>query len=257
MLSKNKIKFIQSLNRKKIRDQENFFLVEGSKMVLEAIDSGYQIELICATEDFLSRMQSNKKGIAEVVACSDDELKKASLLQNPQQALAVVQQPRHPFQLEDLKNSFSIALDFIQDPGNLGTIIRVADWFGIRHILCAINTVDCFNPKVIQASMGAIFRVSLHYTDLAEKLSDSQALNIPVFGTFLDGTDIYKAKLPENGILVMGNEGNGISPEVEKHIDCKIHIPSFALTGTGSESLNVGTATAICCSEFKRRTILR
>ncbi len=257
MLSKNKIKFIQSLNRKKVRDQEQLFLVEGNKMVLEAIRSEYQVELVCATESFSEEFQAEEKNITELAECTEAELKKASLLQNPQQALAVVKMPHQTFEIDEIENKLTLALDFIQDPGNLGTIIRIADWFGIQHILCSKNTVDCFNPKVIQASMGAIFRVNLQYVDLPLILSNAEKLHLPVFGAFLEGENIYQANLSARGILVMGNEGNGISPEVEKLVTNKIHIPSFSQSENGSESLNVSTAAAICCSEFKRRAILR
>ncbi len=253
MLSKNKIKFIQSLNRKKVRDQEQLFLVEGNKMVQEAIESDFEIEFVCATNEFIQETLFKNEYDFELVECSGDEIKKASLLQNPQQALAVVKMPKQTVQIDDIQNQFTLALDFIQDPGNLGTIIRIADWFGIGYISCSEDTVDCFNPKVIQASMGAIFRINLKYTNLAESISKANKLKIPVFGTFLEGENIYQTKLPSNGILVMGNEGNGISAEVEKEITYKIHIPSFANSNKGSESLNVATATAICCSEFRRR----
>ena len=257
MLSKNKIKFIQSLNRKKIRDNEQLFLVEGNKMVLEAIHSALIVDSIYATKNFINGQLPANTGQTEVVECIQDELEKASLLKNPQQALAVVQIPRWQFKIEEIKNELSLALDFIQDPGNLGTIIRIADWFGIKQILCSENTVDCFNPKVVQASMGAVFRIQVHYLNLEETLVAAKSNGISVYGTFLEGKNIYQSQLESKGILVMGNEGNGISPPVEKAIQYKIHIPSFVENGSGSESLNVATATAICCSEFKRRTILQ
>jgi TrmH family RNA methyltransferase len=141
----------------------------------------------------------------------------------------------------------------VQDPGNLGTIIRIADWFGIRNIVCSHDTADCYNPKVVQASMGAIFRVRMHYLDLAVFLAEGSQNKVPVYGTFMEGENIYQSGLSANGILVMGNEGNGISPKIEKLVQHKIHIPSFSFGETGSESLNVATATAICCSEFRRR----
>ena len=253
MLSKNKIKFIQSLNRKKIREQENVFLVEGNKMVLEAISSDFPVQLICGTADFFSENNISELAADEQIECSLEELKKASLLQNPQQALAVVKITEERTTVAQLINTFSLALDFVQDPGNLGTIIRIADWFGIKHLLCSINTVDCYNPKVIQASMGAIFRVKIQYLDLADLLDEATQNQLPAYGTFLEGDNIYQSELSSNGILVMGNEGKGISPSIEKKIQQKIHIPSFAEGNSGSESLNVATATAICCSEFKRR----
>ena len=255
MLSKNKIKFIRSLSRKKIRDQENLFLAEGNKLVLEALSSNLSVKLVAATESFFSANTVVQSRGSELIVCSEDEIRKASLLKNPQQALAIVEKPLEKLNLAELSSEFSLALDFIQDPGNLGTIIRIADWFGIQNILCSTDTVDCYNPKVIQASMGSIFRVKLHYMDLTEMIEQATKTQLPVFGTFLDGENIYQAVLPANGVLVMGNEGNGISTEIERLIQHKIHIPSFQVDEIGSESLNVATATAICCSEFKRRTI--
>lgn len=255
MLSKNKIKFIQSLARKKSRDQENVFLVEGNKMVAEAISSNLNVKLVAGTTSFFTEYNIGQAQANEIIECTAEEIKKASLLKNPQQALAVVEKPSKQLNFGELTQEFSLALDFIQDPGNLGTIIRIADWFGIKNILCSTDTVDCYNPKVIQASMGAIFRVQIHYVDLSEIIVQAQQNQLPVFGTFLEGNNIYTEHLPKKGILVMGNEGNGISPTIEKKIQNKIHIPSFQTEQAGSESLNVATATAICCSEFKRRNI--
>ncbi|WP_159523135.1 TrmH family RNA methyltransferase [Sunxiuqinia indica] len=254
MLSKNKIKFIHSLNRKKTRENEKLFLVEGNKLVLEAISSKLPLKLLIATPDFYARNELDSNLAEEVIECSAEELKKASMLQTPQQAMAVVHMPNNALHIDQLTNQLSIALDFIQDPGNLGTIIRMADWFGIRNILCSTDTVDCYNPKVIQASMGAVLRVNVHYLDLEEWLEKANHAQLPVYGTFLEGEDIYRSTLSTKGVLVMGNEGNGISPAIAGKIKHKIHIPAFASGGDGSESLNVATATAICCSEFKRRT---
>jgi len=253
MLSKNKIKFIQSLARKKNREAEKLFLVEGDKMVVEALESSLSVRLLAATDEFLAANNRIAQKAAEVVDATAEEIRKASLLQSPQHALAVVEMPQTGFEQSMLTNQLSLALDFIQDPGNLGTIIRLADWFGIEHLLCSENTVDCFNPKVIQASMGAIFRVKVHYLNLPEVLKKAQADKLPVYGAFLEGENIYKHNLSKAGILVMGNEGNGISAEVEQTVTDKIHIPSFATKGTGSESLNVSMATGICLSEFRRR----
>lgn len=252
MLSKNKIKFIQSLARKKQRDDEQLFLVEGDKLVAEALQSGFQVKLLCATAGFIGQNNRSIRATTEVIETEPDELKKASLLQSPQNALAVLAMPTDSFRLKQLEGKLALALDFIQDPGNLGTIIRLADWFGVEHLLCSENTVDCYNPKVIQASMGAIFRVKVHYLDLPQTLAEAASAGIPVYGTFLEGDNIYRESLSESGILVMGNEGNGISAEVEQLIGRKIHIPSFA--GSGSESLNVSMAAGICLSEFRRRT---
>ncbi len=253
MLSKNKIKFIQSLSRKKNREQEAVFLVEGNKLVAEAVASRFSVKLIAGTAGFLVDNQFSARAADEVIECSQDELKKASLLKSPQQALAVVEIRTHQLTIAQLTDEFSLALDFVQDPGNLGTIIRIADWFGIKQVLCSENSVDCYNPKVIQASMGAIFRVQVHYLDLEKLASEAHQSQLPVYGTFMDGENIYSSNLSAHGILVMGNEGNGISPALADKIPHKIHIPSFARDNGRSESLNVATATAICCSEFKRR----
>ncbi|WP_299579164.1 RNA methyltransferase [uncultured Sunxiuqinia sp.] len=254
MLSKNKIKFIQSLNRKKTREKEGVFLVEGNKLVLEAIASPFRVRLLIGTAEFFESHQLSSNVADELIECTSDEIRRASLQQAPQQAIAVVEMPSFQLKLNQLNKEFSLALDFIQDPGNLGTIIRIADWFGIRNLICSTNTADCFNPKVIQSSMGAIFRVQVHYLDLEKLLNEAKQSQLPVYGTFLEGENIYTSKLTSHGILILGNEGNGISPEVEKLVQQKLHIPSFALGTEGSESLNVASAASICCSEFKRRT---
>lgn len=253
MLSKNKIKFIHALARKKIRDQKRSFLVEGNKMVLEAIRSDHDIELICATEDFLKSNRIPGNAACEISLVSKEELQQASLLQSPQNALAVVKMIEIRFQPSSVLNTFSLALDCIQDPGNMGTIIRIADWFGIGQLLCSENTVDHYNPKVIQASMGAVFRVKVHYLDLETTLKEATEAGVPVFGTFLNGENLYTHPLSKQGILVMGNEGNGISPGVKRFITERLLIPSFPEGQKTSESLNVASATAICCAEFRRR----
>jgi len=255
MLSKNKIKLIHSLSRKKIRDQEKLFLVEGDKMVREAIRSDHALELICATEGFLASHRVPVNAAREVIPVSHEALQKASLLQSPQNALAIVKMVEGEFQCPVIMNTLSLALDGIQDPGNMGTILRIADWFGINQLLCSADTADCYNPKVIQSSMGAIFRVKVHYVDLGETLKEAANAGMPVFGTFLDGEIIYKAPLSGTGILVMGNEGNGISPRIEEVIPHRLFIPSFPEDQKNAESLNVATAAAICCSEFRRRQL--
>lgn len=253
MLSKNKIKFIQSLERKKIRDEHGVFLVEGNKMVDEALASGFEIELLVGTENFLIGKQLNDKAIGEIVEADKDSIKKASLLQSPQEALAVVKKTSSSISEARCKGQLILALDCIQDPGNLGTILRIADWFGISQVICSTDTVDVYNPKVVQASMGAIFRAKTFYSDLAEFLQKERSNGLSVYGTFMNGQNIYQHKLSKEGILVMGNEGSGISKKIEQLITEKIAIPSFAENDSGSESLNVAIATAICCSEFRRK----
>ena len=252
MLSKNKIKLIQSLNRKKERDESGLFLVEGNKMVEEALRSGFNVETLVCTPQFLQEHPGVHQKVNELIETDNGSIQKASLLQNPQDSLALVFQPDYAEPPINFRNDLLLALDFIQDPGNLGAILRIADWFGIQKVICSENTVDVFNPKVVQASMGAIFRVQVMYTGLEVFLNNVLKNQAPVYGTFLEGNDIYSEKLSKNGIVVLGNEGNGISAEVAGLVSHKIYIPSFS-SGKGSESLNVAMAAAICCSEFRRR----
>jgi RNA methyltransferase, TrmH family len=253
MLSKNKIKFIRSLNRKKERDETALFLAEGNKMAEEALHSMYIIETLICTQQFAEQYSNIGSRTNELIIAEKEEIQKASLLQNPQDAMVIVRKPENKTPALDLKNNLSLALDFIQDPGNLGTIIRIADWFGLSTIICSENTVDIYNPKVVQASMGAIFRTNCRYTNLEKFLSGATKMDIPVYGTFMNGANIYTENLTKNGIVVMGNEGNGISPGVAELVTHKIAIPSFSSNMDKSESLNVAVAAAICCSEFKRR----
>ena len=253
MLSKNKIKLIQSLNRKKTRDESGFFLIEGNKMVEEAIRSEFEIELLVCTSEFANQHTGIGKRVKELIETDSESISKASLLQNPQNAMAIVGQPKLASPEINLKDELCLALDFIQDPGNLGTILRVADWYGINHIICSENTVDVFNPKVVQASMGAIFRINVWITELSGFIKNTAINEIPVYGTFLEGKNIYQQTLSSNGIIVLGNEGNGISDPISRLITQKLYIPCFSTSENKPESLNVAIAAAICCSEFRRR----
>lgn len=253
MLSKNKIKLIQSLNRKKDRDVSGVFLVEGNKMVDEAIRSDYYIELLACTSGFANQHPGINSSATELIITDNETISKASLLQNPQDALAIVVQPKNIIPEINLKKELCLALDFIQDPGNLGTILRIADWYGISRIVCSENTVDVFNPKVVQASMGAIFRIKIEVIELSGFIKNARESEIPVYGTFLEGKNIYEQTLSANGIIVLGNEGNGISEPISQLITQKLLIPSFSTHQNKPESLNVAIAAAICCSEFRRR----
>lgn len=255
MLSKNKIKLIQSLGRKKQRDETGLFLVEGNKMVEEALRSDFTVETLIGTSGFLSRQPDIQQQVGEVIETDSESIQRASLLQNPQDALAVIKQPANSRPKFDPGKDLALVLDFIQDPGNLGTIFRIADWFGIRTIVCSENTVDAFNPKVVQASMGAIFRINTWYTKLPAFFEELTQAGVPVYGTFLEGDNIYSQNLSPNGLIIMGNEGNGISKEIEKFVTQKLLIPTFSTLPNKPESLNVAIATAICCSEFKRRSV--
>jgi TrmH family RNA methyltransferase len=192
-----------------------------------------------------------KEKAQEVIEVTQDELSRASLLKTPQDVLAVFGQPQYPMEPEIISNSLCLALDDVQDPGNLGTIIRVADWFGIEHIFCSQGTVDVYNPKTVQATMGALARVKLHYCNLPSLIASLN--DVPVYGTFLDGKDMYKETSSTNGLIVMGNEGNGIGQEVASLINRKLYIPNYPPQRETTESLNVAMATGIICAEFRRR----
>lgn len=250
-LSKNKIKYIRSLEFKKNRKEEGVFLAEGPKLVGDLL--GYfPCKFLAATSEWLKEHSTVQA--MEVIEVSQEDLSRSSLLKTPQQVLALFEQPKYEIDTDVIRNSLCLALDNIQDPGNLGTIVRLADWFNIEHIFCSPNTVDIFNPKAIQATMGAIARVKVHYVTLPELI---QSLgNVPVYGTFLNGKNMYEQPLSENGIIVMGNEGNGIGPEVEKLVNSKLYIPNYPQERETSESLNVAIATAIVCAEFRRQAAL-
>jgi len=237
MISKNQIKFVRQLEQKKYRRKEGLFVAEGPKVVGDLLRAGFNAQEIYATKEW----NSNGKRIQEV---TEEELRKVSFLQHPQQVLALFEIPSAKLSSD---STLSLALDDVQDPGNLGTIIRIADWFGISTIYCSENTVDAWSPKVVQATMGSIARVNIVYTDLKELILNA---TVPVYGTLLDGQNIYTQELSQDGIIVMGNEGNGISQAIRPLINRKLLIPQFH---EGPESLNVAIATAITCSEFRRR----
>lgn len=238
MLSKNQIKYINRLSQKKFRLQERCFVVEGVKTINELLQSSFQLQDLYTTETF--NIDAKTENLI-----SESDLKRISFLKTPNKALAVFKIP----EAKPINHSkLIVALDDVRDPGNLGTIIRLCDWFGIKDLVCSKQTVDCYNPKVLQATMGSITRVNINYLDLEVFLNETQS---PVFGAFMDGKDVYKMVLPEKGVLVMGNEANGISDTVEAKIEKRIAIPRFGdLQAT--ESLNVATATAILLSEFRR-----
>lgn len=248
-LSKNQIKYIHSLALKKNRKTEGVFLAEGPKVVGDLLGR-FPCRLLLATDEWLSA--SSRSECSSTVLVTEEELAKASLLKAPQQVLAVFEQPQHEVDESLPQHTLCLAMDDLQDPGNLGTIIRLADWFGIEHIFCSLNTVDVYNPKVVQATMGGIARVNVHYTSLPQLIRNLPH-DTPVYGTFLDGANMYDQPLSSHGLIVMGNEGNGISQEIESLINRKLYIPNYPLERETSESLNVAIATAIVCAEFRRR----
>lgn len=241
MVSKNQIKLISSLHQKKFRQLNQLFIAEGVKVIQELLDARFELEHIYATTSMFEGVVAAKFSLI-----SNDELKKISALTVPNNCLAIFKIPETKRFVEQ---GLVVALDSVRDPGNLGTILRICDWFGISQVVCSPDTVDIYNPKVIQATMGSIARVNCVFSDLLPILQNT---NLPVFGTFMDGENIYESTLPQEGIIVMGNEANGISELVENAIKNRIAIPRFgALQKT--ESLNVATATAIILSEFRRK----
>lgn len=231
MISKNKIKLIHSLETKKGREKAGLFVAEGPKVVNDLLHAGFTAENIF--EDI-------------------EDIKKISFLQHPQSMLGVFKLPRNEHYTEFSITQLVLALDGVQNPGNLGTIIRVADWFGIKDIFCSLDTADCWNPKVVQATMGSIARVQLHYVDL-NKMVESLPADYPIYATLLDGENIYKQELSHHGMIVMGNEGKGISPILRTKINRKLYIPNYSSNEDTAESLNVAIATSIVCAEFRRR----
>ena len=240
MVSKNQIKLITSLQQKKYRNINKLFFAEGVKVIQELLQSNFELEHLYSTQDDFEEVSKEKKTRIE-----DNDLKKISALSTPNTCLAVF---KIPVEKNRIESGLIVALDSVRDPGNLGTILRLCDWYGINQLLCSKETVDIYNPKVVQATMGSIARVNVNYVDLNVFIKETK---LPVFGTFMDGENIYKSVLPQEGIIVMGNEANGISAELEKLIQNRLTIPRFGNIQK-TESLNVATATAIVLSEFRR-----
>ena len=253
MLSKNKQKLIRSLDRKKNRDAEGLFLAEGPKLVTELLA---HFRLLVGEPAVLSKVPSEVNAVAERVEVTAEELARVSLQRAPQGLLAVFEKPQ-PVAAQSLLpvagRSLCLALAGVQDPGNVGTIVRIADWWGIEHVICSHDTADVFAPKTVQSTMGALGRVGVHYTDLPAWLDELPA-GTPVYGTLLDGDNLYDSELTPHGIIVMGNEGNGLSSAVRERVSHRLLIPSFPPDRPTSESLNVAVATAVTCAEFRRRS---
>lgn len=245
-MTKAEIQFVRALADKRSRDEHRLFIAEGDKLISEIIASGLKIHKIYALEGHLDQH-------AEVV--SPKEMERISQLKSAASSLAIVEQPRHSGVKCAPADALSLALDGVQNPGNLGTIIRLADWFGISDIFCSEDCADCYNPKVVQATMGAILRVRVHYLPLSDFLARTAQQGIAVYGTMLDGENIYTTKLKPHGVIVMGNEGRGVSPECQKSFTHSLLIPPYPADRAGSESLNVAMATGIVCAEFRRREI--
>ncbi len=252
MISKNKIKLIKSLSEKKYRLKEQMFLIEGDKIVSEALGSPVRVKELYATEEYLYENRQLIVNAETIIPSEKDEIRKISLQKQPQNSLALCYLPRF-LPLPEKLDAFSLYLDGIQDPGNLGTIIRTCDWYGMESLYCSPDTADVYNPKVIQASMGSFSRVNLIYTEFAPLAQLAEQLNVQLIGTFTEGENLYDFQLPPAGIFIMGNEGRGIREHVAAKANVHITIPSFSTNQTKAESLNVATTAAIICSEVRRR----
>jgi RNA methyltransferase, TrmH family len=254
MISKSQVKFISSLHQKKFRKEHGLFIAEGEKVCKELMESGWPVHSLFMTGEFRNEIYNgwNQKTRPEI--CSLKELEKISALSTPQQIIAIAEIPVHEFSAAVLNGTLTLMLDDIRDPGNLGTIIRIADWFGINHVICSESCADAYNPKTVQATMGSLFRVKIYYESLEDVLQKAAANKLPVFGTVLDGSDIYAAPLSSAGIILIGSESHGISEALLPHLTHKIFIPSFSKARVGkADSLNAAMAAAIVCSEFRRR----
>lgn len=253
MLSKNKVKYIQSLRLKKNRQKNNVFLAEGEKIVQELLlDGTIKIKQLIATTSWIETHQTSLKLLNEtLIEVTESGLKSVSNLNTPNKVLAVVEMPQLKIEQESVRHGLSLYLDGIQDPGNLGTIMRIADWFGIKHVFCSTASADLYNPKVIQATMGAFLRVQYHrisFEDLTQQFPD-----VPTYSAVLDGENIFKTSLSPKGILIIGNEGKGISNEIVSKSQYKIRIP--AASNHGAESLNAAVATGILCAFFNQQML--
>ena len=240
MLTKGEIQLYRSLGDKRERDTHGLFAAEGAKLVGEITRSTLNVVRLLTTRDFPGAEQISAK-----------EMERVSQLKTPTDTFAVVEKPHYDIRSARPQSELVLALDGVQNPGNLGTIIRLADWFGISDIVCSADSADCFNPKVVQATMGAILRVRVHYTDLA-KYVESLPADTPVYGTFLEGENLYDTALQNRGVVVMGSEGRGVSEAVAKAVTNKLYIPPYPADNCNTESLNVAIATAIICAEFRR-----
>lgn len=255
MISKNRIKYVRSLEMKKYRKAEGVFVAEGHKLVGDLLDV-FECKYLAATSEWLSAHEAwieQRKNRVEVDEVTDEELRRVSFQETPQQVLAVFRQPIYEVNVDEVvSRQLCLALDDVQNPGNLGTIVRLADWFGIEHIFCSKGCADIYNPKTVQATMGGMAHVQVHYVDLPQMLQ-GLAGDIPVYGTFLNGDNMYQKELENRGVIVMGNEGKGVSKEVEAFVTERLYIPNYPAGRETSESLNVAIATAIVCAEFRRR----
>ena len=250
-LTNSTIKFIASLGLKKNREANGCFVAEGTKCVRDTWDH-FNCRMIVATRNWYDQF-GHSGHLDKIAFASRQQMQRMSQFSTAAEVIAVYDIPKLTISPDEVRNSLNIVLDNVQDPGNLGTIIRLADWFGIKNIFCTRDTVDVYNHKVVQATMGAISHVKVHYCDIEELIARYPGL--PVYGTFLDGDNIYRQEVENRGFVIFGNEGKGISPQLAQLVSRRLLIPAFAASGEAPESLNVGVAAAITISEFRRRTV--
>lgn len=251
MIRKSTIKLIKFLAQKKYRKKHQLFFAEGDKNVLEVLESSFRVSELIATSEFLQKHPGAVQKAEKLSEASPAEIKKLSLQKSPQNCLAICAIPPSK-RIESALNKFSLYLDGVQDPGNMGTIVRICDWFGIDQLFCSPDTVDIYNPKVIQASVGSFCRVEIYYTPFEKLAKLAKNSNIPVYGTFMKGQNLYNSQIPLKALVVLGNEGNGIRELVERNIQSKLSIPAFNKGLHKPQSLNVAVTAGIICSEFRR-----
>jgi TrmH family RNA methyltransferase len=256
VLSKNKIKLIRSLDLKKYRLSSGLFVAEGKKLVFDLLRTKIEVSEIFCTKATEAEMPLNNQDL-EFTIVDKEDLTRISFLKTTPDIVAVFKIPQSSLEWTEIIDDITLVLDGVQDPGNMGTIVRLADWFGVRNIICSLDCADLFNPKVVQSTMGAFARVKVHYVSLPEFMNQAKQLEIPIYGTFMEGENLYKCDLTPNGLVVMGNEGNGISDQTASYVSRKISIPPFPSGVLTSESLNVAMAASIICSEFRRRSICK
>lgn len=254
MISKQKIDLVRSLKDHKERQKSGLFVAEGSKLVLDLLKTALIPAEVFVTADGISAFDANSSRI-EVIRISDKEMERISSFKNPSSVLALFRIPSIDPVTEKSFRGVNLVLDKIQDPGNLGTIVRTADWFGISRIFCSPDCADLYNPKCVQSTMGALARVQIHYLDLATVLKEASNLQIPVYGAYMEGESVFERELSTKALIVMGSEGQGISPELRPFLTKKISIPSYPASSRELESLNVAVSAAIICAEFRRRMI--
>jgi TrmH family RNA methyltransferase len=254
VLSKSRVRFVRSLQQEKARSQLRLYVIEGDKMVRDYLEAGRSMEQLYVLDEWWASLpESVRTKAGDVALASPAELAKLSGLATPQSAVAVARQPDDEWDPAELAAGLSFGLEAVRDPGNLGSLLRVAAWFGVQQVLCSPDCVELYNPKVVQATMGALLHVDVHRAPLPPALRVASSRGVPIYGTVLDGASIYDVDLGERGVILLGNESRGLSDEVRSSVTHVVTIPSWTAPAPGKDSLNVAVAAAVVCSEFRRR----